>query len=436
MDSERRVIAFGSFEVALDTGELRRQGMRVRLQEKPFEVLVVLLENPGEAVSREDLRQRLWSDEAYGDFDHNLNNAVNRLRAALGDVAANPRFVETLPRHGYRFIAPVRPSTSGAAVTAENPSRARGWRTGGIAALVVLAVGLATLPLKPWQTAGGDSAPATAAIQRIDPSAEEIYLKARFLWNKKTPETIYRSRDYFLAAIEQDPDYALAYTGLADAYNFLGGLGLLDREEAYRQAVAAAEEALRLQPSLGEAYASLGEARFRIGPDDSEVEPLYRRALELNPRYAIAHYWYGMYLATQGRLAESLGELEQAHRLAPLGLRIQVDLGTIRHLAGDRVEGRRLVDEVLKLDPRSRKAYFALAFMEEDEGRLDLAVDAYRRCVELSPEPADHLPELLAAEALHAPGPTLVAQARDIALRSLLCHRPEATDGDHEVAAS
>ncbi len=99
---------FGVFEVDLRAAELRRSGIRIRLQEQPFQILCALLERPGELVTREELRQRLWPDDTFVDFDHSINKAINKLRATLSDSAENPRFIETLPRHGYRFIAPVR----------------------------------------------------------------------------------------------------------------------------------------------------------------------------------------------------------------------------------------------------------------------------------------------------------------------------------------
>src|SRR6185503_16551355 len=100
-------IRFGAFELDLRTGELRKAGIRVNLPEQPFQVLKALLDRPGDLVTREELRQRLWPAETFVDFEHGLNAAVRRLRDALGDSADAPRFVETLPRRGYRFIAPV-----------------------------------------------------------------------------------------------------------------------------------------------------------------------------------------------------------------------------------------------------------------------------------------------------------------------------------------
>src|SRR5579864_7716592 len=98
---------FGVFEVDLRAGELRRSGLKVKLQEQPFQVLALLLENPGEIVTRDDLRNRLWPADTFVDFEHSLNAAIKRLRDALGDSADNPTFVETVARRGYRFLAPV-----------------------------------------------------------------------------------------------------------------------------------------------------------------------------------------------------------------------------------------------------------------------------------------------------------------------------------------
>jgi TolB-like protein/DNA-binding winged helix-turn-helix (wHTH) protein/Tfp pilus assembly protein PilF len=105
--SAARILRFGVFEVDLKTCELRKHGLRLKLSEQPFQVLVVLLERPGEIVTREELRARLWQGDTFVDFDHGLNNGVMRLREVLGDSSENPRFVETVPRRGYRFIAPV-----------------------------------------------------------------------------------------------------------------------------------------------------------------------------------------------------------------------------------------------------------------------------------------------------------------------------------------
>src|SRR4051812_42609124 len=100
-------VRFGLFEAEVQTGELRKQGFKVKLQEQPFQVLLMLLERPGEVVTRDELKRSLWPADTYVDFEGGLNRAINRLREALGDDAERPRFIETLPRRGYRFVAPV-----------------------------------------------------------------------------------------------------------------------------------------------------------------------------------------------------------------------------------------------------------------------------------------------------------------------------------------
>jgi DNA-binding winged helix-turn-helix (wHTH) protein len=110
---EKRIFRFGVFEVDAGSGELRKAGLRVRLQEQPFQVLLLLIEHPGEIVAREEMRRRLWPAGTFVDFDHGLSAIINKLRDALGDSAANPRFIETLAKRGYRFLVPVERMAEG-----------------------------------------------------------------------------------------------------------------------------------------------------------------------------------------------------------------------------------------------------------------------------------------------------------------------------------
>jgi Tol biopolymer transport system component/DNA-binding winged helix-turn-helix (wHTH) protein len=134
------VIYFGTFEADLRAGELRRNGIKIRLQEQPFQVLAILLEHPGEIVTREELHSRLWPADTFVDFDHGLNAAVKRLRDALGDSAENPRFVETIARRGYRFLVPINPSAGTSKEQAISiPKREGHWRVAsGVAAVLLL----------------------------------------------------------------------------------------------------------------------------------------------------------------------------------------------------------------------------------------------------------------------------------------------------------
>jgi TolB-like protein/DNA-binding winged helix-turn-helix (wHTH) protein len=146
-----RTLRFAAFEVDLAAGELRKHGIRIKLQEQPFQILVLLLDHPGEVITREQLQQQLWPGDTFVDFDNSLNAAISKLRQALGDTAGSPRFVETLARRGYRFLAPVEGPTSDSPPAAPPPEPStifvrqrrlpRLWV--GAAALLVLLAALA-----------------------------------------------------------------------------------------------------------------------------------------------------------------------------------------------------------------------------------------------------------------------------------------------------
>src|ERR1035437_10522227 len=153
--AKSRVIRFGVFEVDLQEAELRKSGIRIKLQEQPFQILTILLERPGQTVTREELRRQLWPADTFVDFDHSLNSSIKKLREALGDNSENPRFIETLHRRGYRFIASVDGARASAAGQTELPSEpaqpvpaaradwkqaARWWKWTAVVVLAVLAV--------------------------------------------------------------------------------------------------------------------------------------------------------------------------------------------------------------------------------------------------------------------------------------------------------
>ncbi len=182
-----KVVRFGVFDVDMQAGELRKTGLRVKLQQQPFQVLVALLERPGEVVTREELRQRLWPADTFVDFDLSLNSALKKLRYALGDIADSPTFIETIPRRGYRFIAAVKPVTAESAsdsglfhvettrteqetthrTSALMPVSAREPSWPRAAKLSVLALALATAMLVVWRVgwrarSSGKTAPQTS----------------------------------------------------------------------------------------------------------------------------------------------------------------------------------------------------------------------------------------------------------------------------------
>ena len=142
----RGKVRFGLFEADLDAGELRKNGARIHLQEQPFHVLSVLLERPGQLVSREDICRRVWGERTFVEFDHALNTAIKKIRIAIGDDAATPRYIETVPKRGYRFIAPIQPQQDVSAspvasvvLSANASSRLKPVLFGALGVMVVLA---------------------------------------------------------------------------------------------------------------------------------------------------------------------------------------------------------------------------------------------------------------------------------------------------------
>jgi DNA-binding winged helix-turn-helix (wHTH) protein len=135
-----RAWRFGVFEADLHSGELRKRGLKVKLHGQPFQILAMLLERAGEMVSREDIRERLWPSDTFVDFEHSVNSAIRKIREALGDDSDTPRFIETLPKHGYRFIAPVVVVGQSESRTKESTSSPSFWRPQRMAIMASLVV--------------------------------------------------------------------------------------------------------------------------------------------------------------------------------------------------------------------------------------------------------------------------------------------------------
>ena len=480
-------LRFGVFELDLRSGELRKHGLRVRLQEQPFRLLEMLLERPGEVVTREELQKRLWPADTFVDFDHGLNKAINKIREALGDSAESPRFVETVSRRGYRFLAEVKDSEVPArnpelgaqprppvippaapdhpyppdeVAEIKNPSLSRAWKISVLLLLLVAAVlvirklhswnrpvaairSLAVLPFeslsndasqdyfadgmtdelisdlgqisalrvisrtsvmsykharKPlpeiarelnvdavvegtvlrsgnevritaqlidaladkhlWSqsyegelrntlTLQNDVARAIAdqirinlspqeqaalkKVRVVNPESFQSYLKGRYFWNKRTAEALNVARVYFDQAIEEDPTFAQAYSGLADTYSLLGDwqYAVMTPKEALPKAKASAIKALELDTALGEAHNSLAFCLDGFEWDFEGAGKEFRRAIDLNPSYATAHHWYAWHLALISLYDDAIVEMRKAESLDPLSLIINADLAEL-----------------------------------------------------------------------------------------------------------
>ncbi len=539
--SSVRSARFGVFEVDLRAGELRKKGIKIRLQGQPYLLLVTLLKQPGEIVTREELRSTLWSQDTFVDFDHGLGTAVNKLREVLGDSAANPRFVETVPKRGYRFIAPVTivsenedtpAAVSEPAPANEDPpndqielvsvpavgARRRWplyWKVSGLALFLLLA-GLAllipfrsrpsslirSLAVLPLQNLSGDPsqdyfsdgmtdelitelgqisdlrvisrtsamsykgtrktlpqiaqelnvdavvegavlrsgnqvritaqlimAPAdkqlwaksyegdlrnTLTVQSkvaraiaeeirmkltpheqavlnnanvVNPQAYEAYLKGRYFWNKRTADGLSKAIDYFDEAVQWKPDYAQAYTGLADSYALAGDwkYGLLAPTEAYPKAKAAAGRAIALDSTLGEAHISLALCLNNFDWDWNSAGREFTRGLELSPGYAIGYEWYGWHLAGLGRHSEAIAQVEKAVTLDPLSPSIGADLAEELLVASRLDEAVEQSRKTIALDPFFASAHYVLGQAFVQKHAYKEAIAELQKAIDLSP---------------------------------------------------
>jgi DNA-binding winged helix-turn-helix (wHTH) protein/tetratricopeptide (TPR) repeat protein len=377
-----RVIRFGVFEADIRSGELRKNGVRVKIQDLPFRTLKLLLSRPNEVLTREQFRQALWPADVFVDFDHGISSAINRLRDALGDSAENPIFIETVERRGYRWIAPTHsPAPPASAISAgpvlvktevketvirpiSSPHRWAWMLIIPATALIVAAWGFRPFH-RSAKAAGTKTVSSTSAGEPTHPTseAEEFYLKGRFYWEKRTPEGLNRAVDYFTQAIVRDQNYAPAYVGLADCYNLMREYTLMPASEAYPRALAAARKAVELDDRSSEAHASLAFALFYGTWDPDGAEREFKRAIELKPDNAVAHHWYATFLSATGRRSESLREIEQAQALEPSSKAILADRGVLLWLAGRRDAGLSLLKQLETSEPDFISPHRYLSFI-------------------------------------------------------------------------
>jgi TolB-like protein/DNA-binding winged helix-turn-helix (wHTH) protein/Flp pilus assembly protein TadD len=222
-----------------------------------------------------------------------------------------------------------------------------------------------------------------ATPRQLSPEAYEAYLKGRYYWNKRTGASMQKAEQYFQQAIDDDPAYAAAYSGLADCNSGLAWHGFKSPTEALPKAYAAARKALDLNPDSAEAHASLGLAMSHLW-DWTGAEAEFRRALQLDPQYANAHHWYGDYLSMQHRYEQALAEARRALQLDPLNLMISTWLGLRYYLAHDYSHAIEQNRGSVELDPNFAAAHLLLGEDYIQAGLHSEAVDELKRAANLS----------------------------------------------------
>jgi serine/threonine-protein kinase len=226
-----------------------------------------------------------------------------------------------------------------------------------------------------------------ASYRAIVPQAYEAYLQGRYFASKRTGEALIQSIAYFQRAIQQDPTYAAAYAGLADAYSLLGQYTDAPPTENLIRAREAVEKALEIDPTLAEAHASLGYIRYS-SLEWPGVEDEYRRAIQLNPNYAEAHHWYALALAGIGRQAEAMTEINRAQELDPRSLIISANAAWCQYVAGRYDQAIQQARKTLALDPSFAGAHGYLGQAYLEKGNFDKAIQESRKALSLSGETA------------------------------------------------
>jgi len=221
-----------------------------------------------------------------------------------------------------------------------------------------------------------------------NPEAYELYLKGRFFWNKRTGADLFKAIDYFKQAIAKDPNYALAYSGLADSYLLLPPYGAAAPKDSVPQAKAAVKKALELDDALAEAHASAGRILSGFDFDSQQAIIEFERALQLDPNYATAHHWFaaGPLLAL-GRFDESIVEAKRSIELDPLSMINNADFGNDYYYARRYDEAIAQLRKTLEIEPRFYLAHYYLAEALQLKGQLPEAISEYRKATELDDDP-------------------------------------------------
>ena len=399
---------FGTFRFDVDTCELSKAGRPLKVQQQPLLALRALLEQPGELVSRDALRQRLWPDGVNVEFDQSLNKSLTKLRDALGDSASNPRFIETLPKRGYRFIAPVT-EIEDAALTAP---RKLGRSTDPVilSGLTALPSGPPTTmrpaaPAAPWLVASAFTAAAVlvglmwwttgptrgveAREERITATpaperspihaAKDAFERGRLALARRSPESLQLASEHFQRAVALSPRFADAHVGVADSWSLLSSYGVIDPREGMPRARDAANRALTIDPSHARAHASLARTTMIFDWDWVTAGWHFTRAVELKPGDPITHQWRSYYLSAIGRHDEAVAEARRSVAADPLSLNSNTALGFVLYLARRFDESAAQLERTLEIDPDFAQARRDLALVRVQQGRLGEAVVALKR---------------------------------------------------------
>ena len=385
---------FDSFRVDTTERQLWQNGRLVPMTPKVFDVLLILLENKGQTVEKEQLIKQVWTD-TYVE-DGSINRNISTLRKALGDDSNEQRFIKTLPKRGYRFTDKVKEivvdntpeidKDVSSTVKKETPSSPfLQNRTKILMVFVsILVFGL----IAAWTMVGrnpknnADLAGLTENERRqlvkggsARTEANEDYVKGRTLWHQRSAEGLHLSIIHLEHAVKTDPNFALAHSALADAYAFDAAKKELAKPHA--------EEAIRLDPALGEPYASIGFVQMFWEWKLSDANASLRKAVELSPDYATAHQWYAINLVASRFGGAALAEMKRALELEPHSVAIGADLCQMYYFLQKYDDAVAQCRKTLETDPNFLNAHLYLYEIYTAKGMYNEAVAEFFKIEQL-----------------------------------------------------
>jgi DNA-binding winged helix-turn-helix (wHTH) protein/tetratricopeptide (TPR) repeat protein len=381
------VYEFGPFQLDAEQLLLMRAGEPVALGPKVVETLLALVERPGDVLAKGALLDRVWPDGFVEEANLVQNIYVLRRTFRRFD-AADP--IETVPRRGYRFTAPVRlrasppaaPAVAGTAAAPPRGPRAFSRRAAALAGAVFAAASIVLVG-----GSGLGHRDATAVVSQRAPKAvalsakgAQFYLIGRYYWNLRTRAGVRTSLTYFARVVDEDPQSALGYAALADANVAMGDYcyGTHQPSVYFGRAREYANKALALNPSSAEAHAALGILAL-YGHDTAGAMHELERAIALDPAYAPAQEWYGIALVGRGRLTEGVARLKIAAALDPLSVATIAWLGSAAYRDGRFADAVAYSHQALELSPQRVDVLETMGVAYEAQGDADGAIDAFKR---------------------------------------------------------
>ncbi len=365
---------------------VERDGQRIPLPEKAFAVLLALIENAPEPVEKYALIDAAWPDCAV--VEDNLVQAIGVIRTALGDNAKSPKFVKTVHRRGYCFVAPIRREISPTSWLFARSERLRAKPKPKRSRLPVIiaafaVVGVAGLMLSAWSRSKPE---APAAERAVDGRAREAWLKGRHVGIRLTEEALGQALRYFDDAIAFDEGFAAPYASKASCLNLMADYGFAPSADARPRAMLAAQQALELDPGSAEAHAAVALVKGYYLWEFEDAESAFEMSLLLDPSNATTHSLYASFLMSQLRLDEALDELRRARSLDPVSNTVNVYFARALLLNGQIEEAEAQLRAGLELNPLSGLIEHSLGIVLLRAGRLDESIAAFERCCALSGE--------------------------------------------------